>query len=84
MELLLDKNLHVEIIVSESASLRTEIRWSYEIIYDCERKSSRIKLEIVKRWIRGSGRMPISWKTLADVVDSMGLKVLAKIVYQTT
>ena len=48
-----------------------------EIISDC---NNNVKL---KRWVRGSGRIPASWKTLADVVDSMELKVLAEIIRHT-
>ena len=31
--------------------------------------AAKIKRKIVEEWIRGGGRRPVSWKTLATVID---------------
>ena len=35
------------------------------------------KFEILRRWIRGSGRTPVTWGTLVEVLKEAGLKTLA-------
>ena len=43
-----------------------------------------IKMEVITKWIRGTGKKPISWETLAGVVESMGLVDLAQDIRQGT
>jgi hypothetical protein len=33
--------------------------------------------EILKRWIQGRGRTPVTWKTLVEVLKEAGLNTLA-------
>ena len=55
-----------------------------EIKNDCKEKAMAIKREIIRKWIRGTGKKPISWETLAGVLESMGLTVLAQHIRQGT
>ena len=50
---------------------------------DCKEKAMAIKREIIRRWIGGTGK-PISWETLAGVLQSMGLVDLAQDIRQGT
>ena len=42
-----------------------------------------ITLEIVKRWIRGEGKQPVTWKTLTDTLTAIGLTELAKSILES-
>ena len=55
-----------------------------EIKNDCGGKAMAIKREIITRWIRGTGKKPISWETMAGVLGDMGLTVLAHDIHQET
>ena len=55
-----------------------------EIKNNCRGEAMAIKMEIIRRWIRGTGRKPISWETLACVLESMGLVDLAQDIRQGT
>ena len=37
----------------------------------------RTKFEILKRWLSGRGRKPVTWATLADVLDQCNLRTLS-------
>ena len=37
-----------------------------------------ITREILKRWIRGEGKQPVTWKILTDTLAAIGLTELAK------
>ena len=37
----------------------------------------RINTEILKQWITGKGKHPVTWKTLIEVLQDVGLTVLA-------
>ena len=36
-----------------------------------------INLEILSKWVNGSGKKPVTWKTLIDVLLEIGLTTLA-------
>ena len=55
-----------------------------DIIENCNGKPGRIKRQIVIDWVRGKGKKPITWETLAEVVSKMGLAVLAKDIREAT
>ena len=38
--------------------------------------AENIKTEVLEKWLAGEGK-EVSWKTLADVLDTMKLRVLA-------
>ena len=37
-----------------------------------------IKRAIIRRWLRGEGKMPVTWRTLIEVLETMKLKLLAQ------
>ena len=37
-----------------------------------------INLEILRLWLKGKGRLPVTWATLVAVLQDIGLKKLAK------
>ena len=39
--------------------------------------AEKITVAILEEWFAGSGRHPVSWKTLIDVLHNTGLSVLA-------
>ena len=39
--------------------------------------AEKINLEILCEWINGKGKLPVSWKTLIEVLRDIGLHVLA-------
>ena len=39
--------------------------------------ANKINHEIFSRWLRGEGRMPISWETLTKLLKEIQLKTLA-------
>ena len=36
-----------------------------------------VNISIIREWLKGKGRLPVSWKTLIEVLLEMNLKVLA-------
>ena len=48
-----------------------------QIIDDFHHKSEKIVKEILKRWIRGKGKHPVTWETLIDALRTIGLTELA-------
>ena len=40
-------------------------------------RSEKIVKEILKKWLRGKGKMPVSWETLIDALNASGLTELA-------
>ena len=36
-----------------------------------------INLEILREWLAGKGKQPVSWQTLTDVIHTIGLSILA-------
>ena len=54
-----------------------------QITSDCHHKSATITKEILKRWIRGEGKQPVTWKTLTDALSAIGLTELAKSILES-
>ena len=48
-----------------------------QIVSNCRGQSSDIIREILKRWVRGQGRQPVTWKTLIEVLKIIKLTELA-------
>ena len=48
-----------------------------QISSDCRDKAADIVYEILKRWIRGAGKQPATWKTLTDTLRAIRLTELA-------
>lgn len=48
-----------------------------KIAEECDHKAEKIVKEIMKRWIRGKGKHPVSWETLIDALRTVGLTKLA-------
>jgi hypothetical protein len=42
------------------------------------KKASDINLEILRLWLKGQGRQPVTWATLVTVLQDIGLEKLAK------
>jgi hypothetical protein len=42
------------------------------------KKASDINLEILRLWLKGKGRQPVTWATLVTVLQDIGLEKLAK------
>ena len=39
--------------------------------------TQEINLEILRQWIEGNGKQPVTWRTLVDVLCKIGLTTLA-------
>ena len=48
-----------------------------EAIVQDHREMAKITKEILKRWIRGKGKQPVTWKMLTDTLQTIGLTELA-------
>ena len=48
-----------------------------QISYSKHHDPEEITNEILKRWIRGNGKEPVTWKTLIDTLRAIGLTELA-------
>ena len=40
--------------------------------------AEHVNMEILKRWLQGSGRQPVVWRTLVKCLEEAGLKRLAE------
>ena len=47
------------------------------------RNASEINQAILRRWLQGKGRQPVTWDTLLAVLQDIGLNSLAKQVKET-
>ena len=47
------------------------------IIDECRENASRINRKILRQWIQGRGRQPVTWDTLVGVLRSINLSELA-------
>ena len=45
---------------------------------ECQRNADRINRKVLSRWLRGEGKQPVSWATLATELHECGLTELAK------
>ena len=48
------------------------------ITNDCQKKALDINREVLRRWIHGQGRQPVTWDTLVGVLNSIELSELAR------
>ena len=48
------------------------------IVDECRDNADKINRKVLSRWIRGEGKKPVSWATLATELDKCRLKELAK------
>lgn len=48
------------------------------IVEHCREEPSKINRQVLSRWIRGGGKQPVTWATLATEIDRCGLTELAK------
>ena len=48
-----------------------------DVIKEDQGKASKSKREIAKQWLKGKGKQPVTWGTLVQVLESIGLKELA-------
>ncbi|CAI8013679.1 hypothetical protein GBAR_LOCUS8632 [Geodia barretti] len=47
------------------------------ITFECNRNTTLITTELLRRWLRGEGKKPVTWRTLTDSLKSIGLSSLA-------
>ena len=52
-----------------------------QIISQYQLNATNIVLEILKRWIRGRGKQPVTWNTLIDTLRTIGLTELASSIH---
>ena len=43
----------------------------------------RINMEILKRWLKGSGKGPVTWVKLTNILQRIGLTELASDIYSS-
>ena len=48
------------------------------IVEHCRENSYKINRQVLKRWLNGEGKMPVSWATLATELEHAGLGELAR------
>ena len=48
------------------------------IAQKCLNDGDQINVEILKEWLQGKGKKPVTWQTLVDVLIDTGLSELAK------
>ena len=65
------------LLEDEDGSIVDQITSQYQL------NAVNITLEIVKRWIRGEGKQPVTWKTLTDALSAIGLTELAKSILES-
>jgi pyruvoyl-dependent arginine decarboxylase (PvlArgDC) len=42
--------------------------------------AEKINTEVFRRWLRGTGKQPLTWKTLASVLEDVNLPQLAALI----
>ena len=53
-----------------------------QIVSECHHKCSDVVRHIMKKWVRGGGKQPVTWKTLTDTLKDIGLTKLASDIEQ--
>ena len=48
------------------------------IVEHCREDPNKINRQVLKRWLNGEGKKPVSWPTLATELEHAGLGELAK------
>ena len=64
-------SLGLLLLDDEDGSLVTAITSQHQL------NAASITLDILMRWIRGKGRQPVTWGTLIEVLNVIGLTELA-------
>ena len=54
-----------------------------QIVSDCRHVAYDIVGDILKRWVRGMGRQPVTWRTLVQVLYAISLPQLASCIEHT-
>ena len=47
------------------------------IAHRCSNDPERINTEILRQWLAGMGKLPVTWATLVEVLRDIGLSTLA-------
>ena len=50
----------------------------FPLISQYQQNATDIVFEILRRWLSGEGKQPVTWKTLTDTLKIIGLNELAK------
>ena len=48
------------------------------ILQSTQHRTEEANQQLLVEWVQGSGKMPVSWKTLVSVLDSAELRSLAQ------
>ena len=48
------------------------------IVEQCREDATKINRQVLSRWLRGEGKQPVTWATLATELELCGLTGLAK------
>ena len=48
------------------------------IVEQCREDATKINRQVLSRWLRGEGKQPVTWATLATELELCGLTELAK------
>ena len=48
------------------------------IVEQCREDATKINRQVLSRWLRGEGKQPVTWATLATELELCGLNELAK------
>ena len=48
------------------------------IVEQCREDTTKINRQVLSRWLRGEGKQPVTWATLATELEFCGLTELAK------
>ena len=70
-------DLGLILLNDEDGSIVEQITSEYQL------NAINITREILKRWIRGEGKQPVTWKTLTDALTAIGLTELAKCILES-
>ena len=65
-------DLGLILLDDEDGSIVDQITSQYQL------NAVNITREILRRWIRGKGKQPVTWKILTDTLAAIGLTELAK------
>ena len=70
-------DLGLILLNDEDGSIVEQITSEYQL------NAVNITREILKRWIRGEGKQPVTWKTLTDTLAAIGLTELVKSIQES-
>ena len=65
------EDLGIVLLGDDDGSLVDQIKIS------CHHVPADIVGDILKRWVRGKGKQPVTWRTLTDCLKTIGLSPLA-------